>query len=494
MPLRWRTLPHLLLLTLFSVATSCSAKEAAFENTAVVRTADLGGAIVHVMTTYAIKSLANGQDVYTVAFTKKERDSTSFLEVKVKGQKDPLEIRERPFYANAKFTHVDVLLPKKLAENATLNLVVETIQTHMTEPWPEYAGQKENQAMRYTSDLYVLSPYPTLVQRTKIKALAPRIISFTNPENVGAFASDSVASKSGATVTYGPFNNLPATADYDFIKSHQQPVTVRYYHDQPVLEVTSYKRAVEISHWGSNINTEDNIILHNAGPKLKGHFSRVDYQQQTYYGHPVPHILHSLRLDLPPGINNVYYYDLVGNVSTSRLNIAPAVPKGQVAKQDSNLELKPRYPLMGGWNYTFTLGWDADLASAASYNKSSGEYQIEVPIMTPISGAVVDNLELKVVLPEGATDIEVVTPYPSRAMWLERQTTYLDTIGRPVIMFEYKDLTMRHAQKIYVVYKLSVKEHFRKPFVVSAVFFGLFLFTFIVRRIDLTIHKKRKTA
>lgn len=68
-----------------------------------------------------------------------------------------------------KFTEVDVLLPKKLAANATLNLVLETIQTHMTEPWPEYAGQKDEQALRYTTDLYVISPYPTLVQRTRVK-------------------------------------------------------------------------------------------------------------------------------------------------------------------------------------------------------------------------------------------------------------------------------------------------------------------------------------
>lgn len=59
--------------------------------------------------------------------------------------------------------------------------------------------------------------------------------------------------------------------------------------------------------------------------------------------------------------------------------------------------------MLGGWNYTFTLGWDADLASVAGYNKSTGEYHVEVPIMTAIPGAVIDELELKVVLPEGAT-------------------------------------------------------------------------------------------
>jgi len=61
------------------------------------------------------------------------------------------------------------MLPKKLGVNATLNLVLETIQTHVTEPWPEYATQKDEQAMRYTTDLFVISPYVTLVQRTKIR-------------------------------------------------------------------------------------------------------------------------------------------------------------------------------------------------------------------------------------------------------------------------------------------------------------------------------------
>lgn len=102
MPPSWRALPHILLVAVFSLATSCTAAEqTAFENTAIVRNAELGGSIVHVTTTYAIKSLGDDQDVYTVTFPRKERDATSFLEVTVKGKKSPLEIREKPFYANA---------------------------------------------------------------------------------------------------------------------------------------------------------------------------------------------------------------------------------------------------------------------------------------------------------------------------------------------------------------------------------------------------------
>ena len=108
-------------------------------------------------------------------------------------------------------------------------------------------------------------------------------------------------------------------------------------------------------------------------------------------------------MELPPGIDNIYYYDLVGNVSTSRFNNAPTVLKGQPVMKPSILEMKPRYPLLGGWNYTFTLGWDTDLARVGAYNKSSGEYMLEVPVMIAVPGAVVDNLEVKIILPEGAT-------------------------------------------------------------------------------------------
>jgi len=79
------------------------------------------------------------------------------------------------------------------------------------------------------------------------------------------------------------------------------------------------------------------------------------------------------------------------------------VPKHRQGTQFSLFDLKPRYPILGGWNYSFTLGWDAPLEDSASYDKSTGRYIVEVPIMTPILGAVVNEEWLKIVLPEGAT-------------------------------------------------------------------------------------------
>lgn len=62
-----------------------------------------------------------------------------------------------------------VELPKVLNTNGTANLVVETIQTHATYAWPQEAAQKDDQSMKYDTELFVLSPYKTAVQRTKFR-------------------------------------------------------------------------------------------------------------------------------------------------------------------------------------------------------------------------------------------------------------------------------------------------------------------------------------
>ena len=114
-------------------------------------------------------------------------------------------------------------------------------------------------------------------------------------------------------------------------------------------------------------------------------------------------MLPSLTLHLPAGIHSVYYYDQIGNVSTSNLRNIPSVPKGSLSNQYSVLELRPRYPVLGGWNYSFTLGWDSPLRDSAGFDKKNGKWIVGVPVMTLIPGAVVDEAEVKIILPEGAT-------------------------------------------------------------------------------------------
>ena len=93
----------------------------------------------------------------------------------------------------------------------------------------------------------------------------PNIISYTTPEKLADFTLEDPVTKSGATLTYGPYKNV-APLSKDFIQKHQKVVSIHYQFDHPVLEVTKLRRSAEISHWGANINIQDDIYLHNAGP------------------------------------------------------------------------------------------------------------------------------------------------------------------------------------------------------------------------------------
>lgn len=106
------------------------------------------------------------------------------------------------------------------------------------------------------------------------RSSSPNYLSYTQPEKLDQFTSGSPVTKSGATLTYGPFNKLPATAALDFQETHQQRLTIHYTYDHPVLEVLKLRRSAEISHWGANLNIQDEIHLHNGGPKyVSGSYS-----------------------------------------------------------------------------------------------------------------------------------------------------------------------------------------------------------------------------
>jgi oligosaccharyltransferase complex subunit alpha (ribophorin I) len=108
-------------------------------------------------------------------------------------------------------------------------------------------------------------------------------------------------------------------------------------------------------------------------------------------------------MQLPAGIHTPYYYDSIGNVTTSRFRpSSKTTSTKRPSHANSFLEIRPRFPLLGGWNYTYTLGWDAPLGDSAKYDKETGKYLVAIPFMTPIPGAAVDEASFTITFPEGA--------------------------------------------------------------------------------------------
>ena len=61
-------------------------------------------------------------------------------------------------------------------------------------------------------------------------------------------------------------------------------------------------------------------------------------------------------------------------------------------------ELRPRFPLYGGWKTEFTFGYSLPLSAVLT--KVKGGNQLEASFTSPFDRVVVDDLTVKVALPQ----------------------------------------------------------------------------------------------
>src|SRR2546423_3346818 len=90
------------------------------------------------------------------------------------------------------------------------------------------------------------------------------------------------------------------------------------------------------------------IVEKKKKKRLKGQFSRLKFQQSLYKLNEVV-VIRDLKVDLPVNSKDIYYRDEIGNVSTSGL---------RYERDKTVLQFRPRYPLFGGWNYTWYHGYN----------------------------------------------------------------------------------------------------------------------------------------
>jgi hypothetical protein len=126
--------------------------------------------------------------------------------------------------------------------------------------------------------------------------------------------------------------------------------------------------------------------------RLKDQFSRLQYSRSSYTSPPT-HAITRLAIPLKNGARNPYYTDIIGNVSTSRFRPA----RGST---DSHLEIQPRFPIYGGWNYTFRLGWNVDLDRVQ--RKTNSERILKLPFLEGPENVQYGKMALNIILPEGA--------------------------------------------------------------------------------------------
>ena len=271
------------------------------------------------------------------------------------------------------------LEPLKPQKQIALVIVYHVLSA--ASPLPVAIAQADQQYLQYVFSEYAPSAYPTAKQKTKVK--------FPNGDVPDATGKPE---KEGSTYTYGPFSNVPAGAT-----SMQR---VRYEFTQPLIYATLVERDIEVSHWGGNVAFEERWQLTNRGAVLSKNFNRVEWATHQYYSPPTSAIKR-LTFPLKPGSLSPYYTDEIGNISTS--NFVPGS-----GKRDGRLDLRPRYPVFGGWSHPFRVGWANELSGFLRHlgGRGSSSYVLNVPFLEgprAVEGIAYEKVVVRVILPEGAS-------------------------------------------------------------------------------------------
>ncbi|XP_033209967.1 dolichyl-diphosphooligosaccharide--protein glycosyltransferase subunit 1 [Belonocnema kinseyi] len=396
---------------------------------------------------------------FLYAFDPKQKEHVSSLAARLRepGRADlkvtQVKVKEHPDKIFFSIELKDLVQPGR-----SVNVDVESVSTHELIPHPKQIRQKEKQLVKYTGNVYLYSPYSVTKQSTTV------VLPSRNVEN---YSKIKPVSQSDSSITYGPFEKKQSFSSEELI--------VHFENNNKFLTVTRLERVIELSHWG-NIAVEETIELLHAGALLKGSFSRYEYARESKSGQAS---IQSFDTVLPAAASDIYYRDEIGNISTSHTRLR---------KDSVELNLRPRFPLFGGWKTRYIVGYN--VPSYEYLFHSGDKYSLEMRLLDHVfDDMVVDELVVKIILPEGTKNIELNVPYPVVRLPNSLHYTYLDTTGRPVISIMKKNLVENHIQNFRLKYTFPRLLMLQEPLLVSVALYLLFLMVIIYVRMDFSIDK-----
>uniref|UniRef100_A0A1A7XPU8 Dolichyl-diphosphooligosaccharide--protein glycosyltransferase subunit 1 n=1 Tax=Iconisemion striatum TaxID=60296 RepID=A0A1A7XPU8_9TELE len=430
-------------------------------NVDVKRTVDLGTHLAKITAEIVLSNQGQSSvQSFVLAVEAGLAPHLAYIGATVKGDEEEdgtLELEQTTFRGQSGEFY-KVQLPSSLAAGAQLKAKVEMTFSHVLKPFPTQITQAERQLVVFQGNHYWFSPYPTRSQTTRVRLASKTVESYTKLGN---------PSKTDEIIEYGPFRDVAPFSE-DVMKIH-------YENNTPFLTITSITRTIEVSHWG-NIAVEETIDLRHTGAFLKGPFSRYDYQRQSDSGISS---VKSFKTILPASAQDVYYRDEIGNISTSHL---------QVLDDSVEVEVRPRFPLFGGWKTHYIIGYN--LPSYEYLYTLGDQYALKMRLVDHVyDDQVIDDMTVKIILPEGSKNIHVDTPYKIDRLPNQLHYTYLDTFGRPVLVASKSNLVEHHIQDFVVHYTFNKILMLQEPLLVVGAFYILFFTVIIYVRLDFAITK-----
>ncbi|WIA09458.1 hypothetical protein OEZ85_008859 [Tetradesmus obliquus] len=399
---------------------------------------------------------------FVVCYPESIASRIAVLKVLIKKEKQEVApLQQAPQGAPAGVSCYQATFKSAVKKGATVDLDVVATVTGVFKPNPAKIAQGEKQYVEYYDNLYLLSPYEVTEQSSTVLLPTSDVRSFS-PQDGG--------SKSGSKVSYAALGKQGPWA--------VQQLKVHFHHDKPFKRVNSLVREIEVSHWG-NIYVEETYEIQNAGSQHTGKFSRLTYAHSP---DGKTNSFPDVKAHLPAAAHSLYYKDIIGNISSSDTTHT---------SRETLIEVRLRYPLMGGWKTDFTLGYSVPLEGFL-YRRPKGKLRLLMDLSTSFDDVWVEQLTTRVVLPEGAKHIKATLPFADIQQSWDKKFTYLDTAGRPVLVLSKSNVVPEQNKPFAVDYSFTFTGMMREPLLLISVFAAFFAAVALYNRLDFTITRDEK--
>ena len=380
------------------------------------------------------------------------------------------------FFQHANLTQLqDNLLLFRIELEDTSNtqrIVVQEFHKGRREPYPKVIRVYEQQKVELFDSRYFLSVYET-EQSLYVLKVSERDVHYTSVE-----PSDTDSDK----ITYGPYKNLaPITFEQ---------VQLMYTFPQPLPKFTEARRDIYVSHWGS-VAVDEYFYILNEAAGINGQFSRVDYMPHINPSHGA-NAISSMASHLPQYIHGLYYYDYIGNISSSAAD-----------RRDDHVffNIEPRFPIFGQWKTDWNQGYNMPTQFHLYQDMANPQlHTLEVDYMHAYDHSLTEDYTVRIILPEGAENIELELPgalentIGSIEMGLFFGT--LDYFGRPQITIRSPHAVHELSDDIIrVKYTFNnSRDLYLEPICVFGLILCLFLAAIIYDNLGLDLEKKSAVA
>ncbi|RWS28179.1 Dolichyl-diphosphooligosaccharide--protein glycosyltransferase subunit 1-like protein [Leptotrombidium deliense] len=447
---------------LLLVSFSTSHAESEIHIKKVTRVIDISNQLVTITSSILFENVGKSAvSSYTLLFDENQSRHLSYIAASITAgkNKNNLQVTQQTGADGKVSWKVD--LGSELKPGATSELLeVEAVFTHLYTLYPSEILQAERQLVLYKDNHYFYTPYLTKTQSTKVK--------LPSSGSIESFSKLKPASQTERNINYGPYENI-VPLSYSKMQIHVE-------NNAPFLTVSNLDRKIEISHWAGMISVEETIDVRHDGALLKGPFSRYEYQREPTNGISS---VKSFRTKLPVSAQDIYYRDEIGNISTSNV---------KVTMNNVIAELRPRFPLFGGWKTHYVLGY---YVPTQDYLFNDGnQYLLRMPFVDHIfDNSIIDEALVSIILPEGASNVRLRLPYSVNREKDQVHYTYLDTVGRPVIVLRKSNLVEQHIQDFEIHYNYNKLYMLQEPLLIVLALFCLCIVVIIYVRLDFSLTK-----